>query len=209
MWLNKSKKLIAIGVNSNAFLVCQYLFKHRIFKRLNIENSMQPLRAVYRSACTKNITEEYLFIFGGRVPYFPYLISVQLGLGSHPELNDYDRNLRQDFIQNGVGDTNNMYVINLKTMRFYSCKLKCPPKSKGPMRAICMSNKARDEIMVFGFVNQFIRGNCDNNNLMFNHFPHYLTQIIIRYIWTEDVHIMCGFHHWKINIDEILSSIIV
>ena len=107
---------------------------------------------------------------------------------------------------------NSIYVIDINNMKLLQCKLKCPSKfksnsrnSNGPMRAICMNNENRDNLMVFGFVNEFQINNNNNNNI--TNIPHYLINIILNYILTEYIHIFWADYHWKINIDDILSNI--
>ena len=175
LWLKNLSTIISIGVTHHSFILCKYLLNHRVFQTINMDIS-DKLWSLESAGYTTNAKEDYLFIFGGSIP-------------------DPGGIIQKDQQQNAI------YVIDLIQMNVLNCKLKCPTGSSGPMRAVCINYKQRDELMVFGFVNEF-----QNNNNQTN-IPVYLINIILCYIFSEYIHIFCDSEHWKLNIDNILCNI--
>ena len=81
------------------------------------------------------------------------------------------------------------------------CKLKCPPNTEGPMRAVCIHDEETENLMVFGFVND-----CQKTYRHIN-VPIFLINIILSYILNEYIHIFHICKHFKINIDDILCNL--
>ena len=128
-----------------------------------------------------NKTEEFLFILGGEQVLFD---------GSLQELNI-------------------ITIYDIQQDRFMECTLECP--FKGDMHAICMGDDKRDELLVFGFVNDLYQAKEFKN---LRKLPVCLINLILKRVNNEYLHILqLSYHdddnqHYKINIDDILNSTI-
>lgn len=95
-----------------------------------------------------------------------------------------------------------MFDVRDKVLK--TLKAKCPVTT-GLVRAVMMTNEKRDEVMVYGFVNQCFESEEYQN---IQRLPKYLIQLISQWISNEYIHLidqMTG-NHWKIHIDEILNQ---
>eukprot|EP01084_Bolivina_argentea_P154895 269989_1 len=115
-----------------------------------------------------------------------------------------------------------IYVLNTTTMqcresrigsptkgRVHFWQSACGPNSDSILQAINMDNKESIGILCGGYIKQLWNTN-EFNNLM--RFPFCLTDIITKYaITAETVHIIygnAGAQHWKINVDDILTTLV-
>ena len=94
-------------------------------------------------------------------------------------------------------------VIDLQNESLSQLKIKCP-SSSGDFRAITMRNEKRDELAVFGFVNQCFASSEYQN---IQRLPFYLIRLIAEWISNEYIHLIDieNGKHWKIHIDHILD----
>jgi len=188
IWLEKTARMIAIGVSGHCFLMCQYLFKNQVFQ--TIEMSIpDKLWGIESPGYAISTQKDYLFIIGGMIPYI------------HP--GETNANWREDvFTKSDI-----IYVIDLINMNCLQSKIKCPfdlqKAGQSPIRAVCVNNNERDDLMVFGYVHEFEKNDFESMNIPFN-----LIKMILKYILIEYIHIFSFLNHWKINIDDIMCEMI-
>eukprot|EP01084_Bolivina_argentea_P234982 395544_1 len=115
------------------------------------------------------------------------------------------RNEKYIFIIDGL-ETLNVYVLNIQCGKLKKSCLEYPCFHVGDFGVINMTNKMKDELLVFGYVKKCYQ------LLEFNevqYLPHYLVQCIVGWISIERIHfILMHGAHWMINIDDILCSLI-
>eukprot|EP01084_Bolivina_argentea_P310626 537550_1 len=103
-------------------------------------------------------------------------------------------------------DCDTITVLDVQNAVLRNCSIKCP--KKGEFGGIIVNNKEDDDLLVFGYVNQFYRSGCFNN---VEEIPHYLIQLIRNYVCNEFIHLIKKYssaEHWKIDVDCIISSLI-
>ena len=173
VWLQKFRKLISITIDTHCFLINQYLLHHNLFQNIKIKIP-DKLWGLESAAYTLNHTQDYLFILGGLIA--------------------------GDCIFNEQ-KTKDIYFIDLMNMTLFKSKIKCP--THGPMRAICMIVKSKNNLKVFGFVHEYQRNN------QYENFPVYLINIISEYFYQEYVYIFCNnnnYDFWIIDIEQIINN---
>lgn len=122
--------------------------------------------------------------------------------GYNNNLYDYNRGSNPPNYT-GLYKTDLIIIYDLIKNKIYQSKRKCP--FKGEMHAICMRSKYRENLLLFGFINELYK-NPEWNNIV--HLPLYLKKYIATFIIIEHLHIL-GLNnnigkHFKINVDDII-----
>merc|ERR1712228_143680 len=139
------------------------------------EPHLYGYRQLKSAAIISSENEKHIFILGGLFPS-------RSSTGS---------NHKSDMI----------FVYNVKRKILQKSPIKCPRQCK--YKAVMMRNKKRDELMVFGFINQCFES-AEYQNIQ--RLPYYLVRFIAQWISNEWIHLMVVNGHWKIHIDEVLNS---
>ena len=117
------------------------------------------------------------------------------------------------FLGENSGTSNDIMILNRDEQNLIKSKIKCPLIAS--FNATLVYDDKRDELLTFGFINACFRSLEFENMIKL---PHYLIKHIKKWISIEYVHLI--FHeysnskaislinHWKINVDDILKSIV-
>ena len=110
--------------------------------------------------------------------------------------------------------TPSIYVFDTKNNTCKKCHVEFPIfvddiNMFNGFQGIMIRNKIKDELLTFGFVNNCFKLNEFTNVQIL---PHYLIDLIVKYIIMEYIHIFSiykvdinGHHeHWKISVDDLL-----
>lgn len=183
LWQKKLKSVltISLGSDDNGYLVIdRYTIPIVKHTRLQIQ---QKIPCPRRAGFCVNLTEEFIFICGGYI-YSPY--------------NYLLKHSRQTL--------DSIIIYDINKMELFQSKVKCP--FKGPMKAICMRDKIKENLIVFGFINQLFQNHQWNDIIQL---PFYLKQFIQSFFIVEYLHILALSmneqigKHFKINVDHLFS----
>eukprot|EP01084_Bolivina_argentea_P103189 184861_1 len=97
--------------------------------------------------------------------------------------------------------SSDIYVCDISKKLFIKSTIKCPFAT--PYYAMIVEDKNKDELLTFGFVNEFFRS---KNGCNLQKLPFYIVKLIKQWVCNEMIHLLSGKYHWKIALDEILKS---